>query len=336
MIYRNISIILPVFNEENYIKECLDSILESDYPHEHMEIIVVDGMSEDHTRSIIKTVQAEYDFIQLIDNPKKIVPIAMNLGIMAAKGDYIVRLDAHAEYPSNYFSVLIGWHQKLDAENIGTSIITEVKNDNTVSNAIKTVLSSPFGVGNSDFRVGVNEIKEVDTVPFGCFPQEVFDTYGMYDERLVRNQDIEFNKRILNGGGKIYLVPDVQCTYYARENFTALSKNNFFNGKWNILTAYYTKMLNALSLRHFIPLLFVLSLLLPCIGSLWFPPLCRISLLSLASYLALVIIVSIKLKDRTNTVFHLVVGFLTLHISYGLGSLYGLFIVGKKYIKGEA
>jgi glycosyltransferase involved in cell wall biosynthesis len=300
-----------------------------------MEIFVVDGMSNDKTREIVSQYEHKFDFITMLDNPDKIVPKAMNIAIDKASGEYIIRLDAHSEFPKNYFSDLIQYSKMLNADNIGAVIITEVKHKNSKSNSIKRALSHKFGVGNSDFRTGIKSIKEVDTVPFGCYKKSVFTKYGMYDERLIRNQDIELNKRIINGGGKIYLIPDVKCTYYARKNFTDLAKNNYANGFWNILTAYYTKTFNSLSLRHFIPLLFVLSLIIPLVGSLIVPQLLWIAVFSLASYLSLVIIISFSLKNSSNTIGYLIMSFLTLHLSYGWGSLMGIFSVISKYIKGE-
>ena len=328
-----ISIIVPILNEAKYIKKCLDSIIDSDYPKDSMEVLLIDGGSQDKTIEIIKTYQQKYPFFKLLHNPQKIVPVAMNIGIKKAQGEYIVRLDAHSSYPKEYFSKLIEYHHKLNASNVGGIVKTDVKNKTIKANSIKLVLSHPLGVGNSDFRVGVDEVKEVDTVPFGCYHKSVFAKYGLYDERLVRNQDIELNKRIINGGGKICLVPDIECTYYARENFTDLAKNNFANGKWNILTAYYTNTLNSLSLRHFVPLLFVLSLLLPILGAIFYTKFIYLSLLSLISYIALVIITSIKLSNKDTNIFYLIASFLTLHISYGLGSLAGIWKVLTKGIK---
>jgi glycosyltransferase involved in cell wall biosynthesis len=330
-----ISILIPVLNEERYIEACLKSILDSDYDRQKMEILVIDGMSSDRTREIVGAFARKHASVRMIDNPRKIVPVAMNIGIRQASGEYIVRLDAHAAYPRDYFSKLIAWHQRLDADNVGAVIRTEVKHPTPKSNAIAKVLSSKFGVGNSDFRVGVDRPKEVDTVPFGCYRKEVFEQYGYYDERLVRNQDIELNKRILSHGGKIYLVPDVECTYYARENFTDLAKNNFANGKWNILTAYYTKTLHSLSLRHFVPFIFVLSLILPTVGAFLYPKLLFIPLISLISYMALVIIISLKLKDSMTNIFDLAAAFMVLHLSYGIGSLAGLIEVLGQKIKGK-
>ena len=330
-----ISIIIPCLNEEKYIVTCMESIISSNIDYKQTEVIFVDGSSRDKTVKIINSYQKKYPFIQILNNPEKITPISMNIGIRASKGKYIFVLSAHATYNSDYFSKLLKEIERLDADCVGGVLITDVKNKNKKSNSIKEILSHKFGVGNSDFRTGSSEIKEVDTVAFGCYTREVFEKYGYYDERLIRNQDIELNKRIINGGGKIYLVPNVECTYYARENFKALAKNNYANGFWNILTAYYTKTLNSLSLRHFIPLIFILSLLFPLILSLLFPKLLWLTFLSLISYLALVIITSFKLRKNNNSFFSLVGSFLTLHFSYGFGSLMGIFSILMQYIKGN-
>jgi glycosyltransferase involved in cell wall biosynthesis len=331
----SISIIIPIYNEEKYIKACIQSILESDFPKENMEILLVDGMSSDRTREIIQNLSTEYDFILLLDNPKKTAPIAMNIGVKEAKGEYIFILSAHACYDANYFGALVEYINTLNADCVGGVLETDVKNKNTKSNAIKEVLMHPLGVGNASFRTGSNEIKSVDTVAFGCYRRNTFETYGLFDEKLTRNQDIEFNKRIVNGGGKIYLVPDVRSTYFAREHFLDLAKNNFANGYWNILTAYYTNTFSSLSVRHFIPLLFVLSILLPLLFIPVFPKIIYVSMLSLLSYLTLVIITSIRLKNDSNSIKYLVMSFLVLHFSYGIGSLQGIFSIIKKYIKGE-
>lgn len=320
-----ISVVCPIYNEAKYIRQCLESILLQDYPHEDMEVLFIDGMSKDATRDIVSSYTVKYSFIKLIDNPYKIVPYAMNIGIVEAIGDIIIRLDAHATYAKNYFSTLASQLIKLDADNVGVVCKTDVLNKTPKTLAIREVLSNKFGVGNSIFRTGINAVQEVDTVPFGCWRRDVFSKYGMYDVRLIRNQDIELNKRILRGGGKIYIVPDSYCTYLARETFKGIAKNNFANGKWNILTVFYTKQFNSLSIRHFIPLMFLLSLILPAIGALLFPPLIILSVFSAICYIILLGIISIKLSLSKNLKFHyLLWSFLTLHISYGWGSLTGI------------
>ncbi len=331
----SLSIIIPCLNEERYIKSCIESILLANLEAYAKEIIFVDGGSLDRTVEIIEEYQKNYSFIKLLHNPKKFTPISMNMGIEASSGDYVFIISAHAKYEKDYFSKLVKYIKELNANCVGGVLQTEVKSSNKKSNSIKEILTHRFGVGNADFRTGSSKIREVDTVAFGCYTKETFEKYGLYDERLIRNQDIELNKRIVNGGGKIYLIPDVQCTYYARENFRALAKNNYSNGYWNILTAYYTKTLNSLSLRHFIPLIFLLSLLTPLLFSLFVPKFIYIMLFSLSSYLALVIIMSLKLRGEEKSFFSLIMSFLTLHISYGVGSLVGVFSLLGHYIKGK-
>lgn len=331
----SISIIIPCLNEEKYIATALDSVINSDFDKSKMEVFVIDGMSLDQTQEIVKEYAQRYSYIYLLENPDRVVPKAMNIGIEKALGEYIIRLDAHSKFPKDYFSKLLKYSQELDADNVGAVVTTEVKNKNKKSNSICSVLSHSLGVGNSDFRVGVDYVKQVDTVPFGFYHKSVFEKYGLYDERLIRNQDIELNKRIINGGGKVYLIPEVQAIYFARENFKKLAKNNYSNGYWNILTAYYTKTFSSLSIRHFIPLIFLLSLILPLMSSLFVPELIWISVLSLVSYLALVIITSFNLREPTNSLRYLIQSFVTLHLSYGFGSLVGVFSVVKKSLKGS-
>ena len=320
-----LSVICPILNEEKYIAQCIDSILAQDYPKDDLEVIFVDGMSTDRTREIVSEYAGRYPFIRLMDNPERVVPPAMNKGILASTGDLVMRLDAHTTYAPNYFSVLVKASHDLGAENVGAMCRTDVLNKTPKALAIKEVLSNKFGVGNSTFRTGVDKVMEVDTVPFGCWKRDVFDKYGLYDERLVRNQDIELNKRIIRGGGKICIVPDTYCTYLARENFKALAKNNYGNGKWNIMTVFLTKHFDSLSIRHFVPFAFVLSLLLPLLFSVFYWPLALLSVVSLLAYLVVLGGISARLSLSKNLNFgYLLASFVVLHLSYGWGSLIGL------------
>lgn len=320
-----ISIICPTYNEEKYIANCLEAIIQSDYPKEDMEILFVDGMSSDKTIDIILSYSKEHSYIKLLSNPHQTVPYAMNRGIEEAKGDVIIRIDAHAAYPTNYFSVLVHYLHELNADNVGVVCKTDVLHKNKKTLAIKEVLANKFGVGNSYFRIGTDKIMEVDTVPFGCYKKDVFERFGLYDTRLTRNQDIELNRRIVSGGGKIFLIPDIYCTYYARETWKAIMKNNFQNGKWNLLAVFYTKTFKTLSIRHFIPLLFVLSLLLPALLAIIDLRFIYIAVASLFAYLLLIAYVSISLAiQKKGNILYLLITFFALHLSYGIGSLIGI------------
>ncbi len=322
-----ISVVVPLYNEEKYIAGCIDSILKQDYPKDDLEILLVDGMSTDKTRSIVNSYIEKYPFIHLLDNPNKIVPFAMNIGIKAAKGDIIIRLDGHASYPENYFSELVKWHKKLpDAWNIGGVCDTRVVNSTPVSESIAKVMSDKFGVGNSTFRTGADvDYMEADTVPFGSYKKFVFEKIGLYNEKLVRVQDIELNKRVKRMGGKIYLVPSIHCTYIPRDNYKAFYQNRYNTGYWVIKTCFVTKTTKNLGLRHFIPAGFVLSLIVPLLlGLIWWP-IALISPLVALLYSGAMLWRSIKIKDEKTTVWSLFKAFCCIHFSYGLGSLAVLF-----------
>lgn len=331
-----ISVICPIYNEEKYIARCVESILEQDYPQDDMEVLFMDGMSTDRTRDILARYVAQYPFIRVEDNPERIVPYAMNRGIEVSRGDVIIRLDAHAFYPKNYFSTLVRSLNELHADNVGAVCKTDVLNHTVKALAIREVLSHRLGVGNSAFRVGISKVMSVDTVPFGCFRRDVFDRYGLYDVRLVRNQDIELNKRISNHGGKIYIVPDTYCVYYARETYAGLAKNNYQNGKWNIQTVYYTKSWRSLSVRHFVPGIFVLAIVLPMLIGLFWMLMLYVALLVVVLYMLAIGCVALRCAvSKRLSVIHLCCAFVVLHVSYGIGELSGAETVLRHIVFGS-
>ncbi len=330
-----ISIIIPTLNEENYIAECLDSILDSDFEHLQVEIFVIDAMSDDKTRDIIQKFQKKYPFIRLFDNPKKIVPVAMNIGIANAKGDYIVRIDAHAKYPKNYISLLLEWSIKLDADNVGAVCETGLKSNTYIAKAIQFVMSDKFGVGNSLFRLGVTEPLEVDTVPFGFYKKEVFDNIGMYDTRLTRVQDLEFNKRLKKNNGKIFLVPDVKCIYYPREDLKSFFKNRFQTGRWVILAAYFTNSIKNISIRHLVPLLFSLTIILGLVLGIFNQVFWYILMVIVFFYVTILLARGYTIKKDFLVSIYIVLGYFILHFSYGLGSIKGILEVILKKLRGK-
>ena len=218
-----VSLIIPCRNEEHFIAKVIDDLLAQDYHKEKVEILIADGRSEDRTREIIAQKAASNATIKLVDNPEKIVPFGLNRAIKESKGEIIIRIDAHCEYPSNYISRLIEIHTSHKAANVGGVCDTLPGNESFTANAIAIATSHSFGVGNSYFRIGVTNITAVDTVPFGCFSRSLFDEIGLFDEDLVRNQDDEFNARIVNAGGKILLIPDLIIKYFARPSISKMT-----------------------------------------------------------------------------------------------------------------
>lgn len=318
-----ISIICPIYNEEKYIDSCINSILQQDYSKDDLEVLFVDGMSSDKTREIISGYSSKYPFIKVLDNPLRIVPPAMNIGIRAAKGDIIIRLDAHAIYPERYISELVSNLKKLSADNVGGVCRTLPVNNTIICRSIAIALSSSFGMGNSHFRVGATEVRKVDTVPFGCFRRSLFDKIGLFDEELVRNQDDEFNGRIIKNGGTIYLLPHLVIDYYARDTVKKVSKMFYQYGLFKPLVN--KKLGSPATVRQFFPMLFVAGCILGGILSFFSNVLFIIFLSVLIIYLLLAVIFSLKDGRNILLVPALICTYLTIHMSYGWGYWVGIF-----------
>ena len=320
-----VSVIIPARNEEKFIERCVESFLDCDYPGELIEVIVVDGMSEDGTRDIVNEISIRDNRVLLIDNEKKITPVAMNLGVKASTGEYIFFSGAHSEMPSDYISKCVRHAIESDADNVGGVVKTEPRENSPVGRAIAEVLSHPIGVGGAKFRTGVTKPTEVDTVPFGCYKREVFDRIGYFNEQLVRNQDIELNLRLKRAGGRIILYPDIEFNYYARSTYGDLWRNSFGNGYWVIAGSRFSNV--PFSLRHIVPFLFVSFLLVLGLISIWVPFVRIPYLVVITLYISLLLIASLGISLRPGKSALLLpafIGFIVLHIAYGLGSLKGL------------
>jgi glycosyltransferase involved in cell wall biosynthesis len=323
-----ITVICPVYNEEKYIDDCIQSIIRQDYPKDRLEVFFVDGNSSDRTREIVTDYQKQYAFIHLLDNPEKTTPYAMNIGIKHAKGEYIIRLDGHSAYPDDYFSKLIRYSIDLQADNVGGVIVTKPAKNTSICKAIAIACSHPFGVGNSMFRIGAKKCMQTDTVPFGCYKRTVFSQIGLYDEELTRNQDDELNARLINHGGKIFLIPNIVILYIVRDTFGKMSKMYFQYGLFKPLVN--KKLEKPATWRQFFPTLFVCGLVAGAILSCFFNRIWWLYLFVLALYLITSFTIGfckIKSYEDLGLLWDLPVAFWIIHISYGLGYLVGLYKV---------
>ncbi len=323
-----VSVVMPLFNEEKYIGACIESLLMQDYPRDKMEWIFVDGGSADRTKEILAEYRCKYpNLIRVFDNVHKTVPYAMNIGISESRGKYIVRLDAHAEYADDYISKCVYYLETTDADNVGG--VAETKSKSKKGQAIALMLASKFGVGNSQFRTN-GASGYVDTVPFGAFRREVFSNYGGYDERLTRNQDNEMNFRIRKNGGKIYMSQDIKLAYYCRDTVSGIAKMARINGKWNVITMKLCP--GSMGIRHFVPLVFVLSLLFLGLGAAFFAVAGWLLACELLMYISLDTVFSFKQAKTAADFFRLIYLFPLFHISYGVGSICGIAsLFSKKY-----
>lgn len=318
-----ITILLPIRNEEKYIGNCLNSVLNQEQVQDEMEILVIDGMSEDKTREIVAGYQKSNPNIRLIDNPQKIVPAALNSGILQARGEFILRVDGHCVVAPNYVANIIQHLQRDDVDGVGGNFHSI--GEDLLSSVIALATSSRFGVGNSAHRTETGQTMWVDTAGYTAYPRSTIRKFGLFDEELVRNQDDEYNFRVRAGGGKILLANDVHITYYNRGSLQKLWRQYYQYGFWKVRVLQ--KHPRQMSLRQFAPPLFVLSLftalLLTCIV-----PGGWVALAALLLTYGVANLTASILTARAHgwhNFWLLPITFLTLHISYGFGFLVGLF-----------
>lgn len=320
-----VSVVIPCRNEEKFIGRCLESFIANDYPKDRMEVLVVNGASEDGTRSIVADYAARYPFIKLLENPKKITPISMNVGITNARGDVVILAGAHADYQKDYISKSVRYLEEYGADNVGGALRTLPAEHTRTARAIAYALSSFFGTGGATFRVGSEKPRFVDTVFGGCFRKEVFKKIGLINERLVRSQDMEFSVRLKRAGGKILLAPDIVVTYYPKPTFGSFWKHNVQDGIWAILPLKFGAPL--FKPRHLLPLLFVLGVAVSAIAGIFFRPLLLVAggvlLLYLLAAMFFSLAIALEKKDMPLVPF-LLAAFAVRHFGYGIGSVAGV------------
>lgn len=316
-----VTIILPCRNEERYIGSCLASILACDYPQDRLEVLVVDGMSTDRTRERVAACVAEHPRVRLLDNPRQTAPAALNAGLRAATGDIIMRMDAHVVYPASYVRQLVAGLEETGADNVGGVIKTLPADETPVARAIAIGLSHRLGVGNSYFRVGAATRRVVNSLAFGCYRREVFDRIGLFDEELIRNQDDEFNFRLIKHGGRIVLLPEVVARYYARASLRQVARMFYQYGYFKPLVA--SKVGRVMTVRQLVPALFIVGLAGSALLGLWLRPAAVLFAGIAGSYAAIDIGCSAAAvrAHGARCGAALAVVFPILHFSYGAGFL---------------
>ena len=321
-----ISIVVPCRNEAGTIVACLESLAANDYPKDRLECLVVDGGSTDGTAELIEGLARTHPWIRLLENPDRITPVSLNIGIRRAVGEVLLRIDAHATYPADYIAQCVRSLEEHRADNVGGIIRTVPGGGTPMARAIARSLSHPFGIGNSWFRVGVSEPREADTVPFGCFRKSVFEKIGLFDERLARSQDMEFNLRLKRARGRIVLVPRIVSNYISRPTLKAFFRHNFSNGIWAIYPLRFVRA--PFSPRHYIPLAATLLAIAAALALPFRPAAAALAVAALAvPYAALSLFFALRTALREREVHYLLtlpVAFAALHLGYGLGSVAGL------------
>jgi glycosyltransferase involved in cell wall biosynthesis len=323
-----VTVVVPCRNEERYIAKCLDSILANDYPNDRTEILVIDGMSEDGTREIVREYARRNTCIRLVDNPQQHIPVAMNIGIKAARGERILKMDAHSTYQAEYISRCVHYQDLYGAENTGGVWKMVPGTDTATARAIVLGLGHRFGSGDANVKVGVEKPTWSDTTAFGCFKRELFERIGLYDEKLLSSSDLDLNQRIQAAGGGILVVPDVIVNYLADANLGAFRRHVFADGVWVSYVMKFGK--RAWSWRHWVPAAFVLSLVASfALGAMnrW----CLWMGLGIAATYAVVnVAVSLQMAVRERDPRYAVllpIVFVVRHFVHGMGTLFGLVLV---------
>lgn len=314
-----ISVVVPCRNEARFIKCCLESILAGDYPSSRLEVIVADGLSDDGTRRIIEELQVREPRLRLVDNLKRTTPAALNRAIEAAKGEIILRMDAHARIATDYARKCVEKLCSSGADNVGGIMHTVAVRDGVMARALVAAISHPFGVGNSRFRTHSSEPIWVDTVFGGCYRRDVFDRVGFFNEDLARGQDMEFNLRLRRAGGRILLDPAIESWYYSRSDLGSFLAHNWTNGVWAIMPFAWSEGV-PVTFRHLVPMCFAVVL----IAALFLAPLLFLGILTLYAAAATAAALHTAVRHRDwALVFGLPVCFAALHLPYGFGSLWG-------------
>ncbi len=319
-----ISALLVTRNEHVFIEKALLSLIKQTYPKDKYEIIIIDGESTDGTLDIVNNLIHEYKTdkfdIRIVNNPKHILASGWNIGIHEAKGEYVVRIDAHAEALPDFIEKNVETILSIqDVICVGGKLITKSLDDD--NDLISKVLSSQFGVGNSSFRVS-NISGYADTAVYGLYKKEVFDKVGYFNEQYIRNQDIEFHSRINALGGKFYFNPEINCIYYSRNTVKKMMKQSFENGKWNMILLKNQN--SALQIRHLVPFAFVLFLILSMIIGFFSECFWIFAISVVLLHLFFGLIAGIKKTSKLAEIVKMPFLFLLLHLSYGIGYFFGI------------
>jgi len=323
-----VSVVIPMRNEAGYIERCLASVFAQDYPADRIEVIVVDGESDDDSPRILAGYGSR---VRVLTNPRRIVPTAMNIGIRAARGDYVARVDAHTTLEPDYLSRGVETLQRTGADNVGGPMVSI--GGGPVGDAIALAMASPFGIG-AYFHFA-REDREVDTVYMGMWPRRTFERIGLFDEELVRNQDDELNYRLRKQGGRVFLSTRMHSKYQNRQNYRALAQQFYQYGLWKIRVLQ--KHPKQMSWRHFVPPAFVGGVAATGILGFvwpWFAALCLLGVGLYAVALALATVAVMREKGWHHFG-RVLVAFAVIHIAWGSGIWVGLFRFAGRWGKPE-
>ena len=322
-----VSIIVPCYNEETTIRHLLDSVLAQTYPRAKMELIISDGLSSDRTREVIAGFQNEHAdlSVRVVDNAARTIPSGLNQAIRESSGEFIVRLDAHSMPIPEYVERCIAAHESNKGDNVGGVWEIRAGADTWIAESISFAAAHPLGVGDAMYRLNA-KAGAVDTVPFGSFRRTLIDRIGAFDETLLSNEDYEFNTRVRESGGVVWLDPSIRSVYFSRSTLQKLADQYWRYGFWKL------KMLkrypHTLRWRQGLPPLFVLSLFILVVLSLFVGLARYILAAQLLIYFSVLGLAGLKLAGEKRKGFFIIglpLAIMTMHIYWGAGFLWSGF-----------
>lgn len=326
---KTVSVVIPCYNEERYIDKVLAN-LAGQYETDRYEIVVVDGRSEDGTRRVIAEFCQAHPEIQVtvVDNPARNIPRALNLGIAAAKGEIVARMDAHAVASQGYIRRCVTVLQENEVAVVGAPCRVGPGDDTLLARAIAMAVSHPFGIGDATYRLREGKALQepVDTVAFACFRKDLWQELGGFNEELLTNEDYDFNYRV-RASGQIVLLDRVEhCDYFARTTLSSLATQYYRYGGWKARMIRLHP--SSIKLRQLVAPVFVLSLPLLAVAGLFFRPFWWLLAAELAGYLAAALFcgwqVSRKAQGGILMMFLMPIIFFTIHFTWGTSFLLGL------------
>jgi glycosyltransferase involved in cell wall biosynthesis len=307
-----VSVIVPCRNERRYINAFLGGLLAQKTDGFEWDAWIADGMSDDGTRERVRDRDPR---IHLIDNPGRTAASGLNIALAQSSGDIVIRMDVHTIYAEDYLAQCVAVRERTEADNVGGPWIA--RGDRYASRAFAAAFQSRFSAGGARSHDAEYE-GEVDSVYLGCWRRAIFDRIGTFDERLVRNQDDEWNLRLIRAGGRVWQSPRIRSWYSVRPSLRALAKQYFDYGFWKV--AVIRKHGRPASLRHLAPGLF---LFLNVVLAIAMPR--TLLLLDLPYvFLSLVFSIAAAAKSGWELLPILPVVFSVYHFAYGTGFLWGL------------
>lgn len=316
-----VSLIVPCRNEAQHIEACLCDLLAFEPPSGGFEILVVDGMSEDSTRNIVARIAAEDPRVRLLVNPRRIAVSALNIGIRAARGQIIARIDAHTRYAPDYLRRCVETLDETGADNVGGPALTRAHT--YVQRAIAAAYHSRFAIGSSAFHQP-NYEGPADSVPYGCYRRSYLLELGLYDEELARNEDDDLNIRLRRAGGNIYQSPHIRSWYTPRSSLKDLFRQYWQYGYWKVRVLQ--KHGAPMALHPLIPGIFVASLILLALSAPLFSSAGFGLIVLLITYLSSAVVASFLTAARAGWLLLplLPAVFTSYHLGYGMGFLVGV------------